>query len=499
MKHLRRMIRFLSLLTLVILFSSCAPATTPTMVQPAAIQPATQVPAATTAPPTTIPPTTGVDLKGDLIRGGKLYDAWWTEIRKDAPKDIQPIFKTQTTNKTTGASTWRCAECHGWDYKGVDGVFASGSHMTGFKGILGAKDKDPNQILAILKGKSNPDHDFSKVMAEQDLVDLALFVSKGTMDVAEVLNKDGSPKGTAADGKEKFDKECSSCHGPKGNAINFKTPDSVEYLAHPSNSNPWQFLHRMRFGVTEWPMPAAIDNIFSNQDLANVLAYARSLPKSGALASGGGQLFDKWYTVLGITSLSGDMPLWKTQSTNARKGLTTWTCRECHGLDYMGVNGMYATGDHKTGFPGLLAAASKSEADLTAALTGKKNPDHDFSKQLNEGQISALVHWIKQEMFDMTGLATPDSLTVLGDKTHGKTVYEQTCVHCHGKDGKLLNFKTPESPEYVGTVAAAQPQTCLHRVSFGVPGFPMSAGIDLGLSKQDIADACAYSQTLPVK
>jgi len=511
MKNMRIMIILFGLILLAALIGSCAPQVdSPGAMFPTATLESTSPP--TTAP--TTPPTVtaaaaqptetkgvnfGAELKGDMIRGGKLYDTWWTEIAKDPPKDNMPLFDTQTTDKTKGASTWRCAECHGWDYKGVEGVFAKGSHMTGFKGILADFGKDPAVILAALQGKTNPAHDFSKVMAAQDLVDLALFVSKGTMDMASVLNEDGSPKGKPADGKEKFDQVCSGCHGPDGNAINFKTPGNVEYLAHTSNSNSWQFLHRMRFGIAVWPMPSAIDNKFSDQDLANVLAYARSLPKTEGKASGGGQLFDKWYSVLGVKTPDGDQPLWKTQTINVRKGASTWTCRECHGLDYEGAAGMYAKGAHKTGFPGILASASKSEDDLEAALKGKMNADHDFSQLLNDVQIDAIVHWMKNEMFDMTSYVMADGVTVVGDKTHGQKIFDQTCAQCHGKDGKMLNFKTPDAPEYVGTVAAAQPQDCLHRVAFGVPGFPMSAGLDLGLTIKDIADACAYSQTLPVK
>ncbi len=495
MKNLRLIIFTVCSILLTSLLTSCQPlAAAPTTV-PAAAQPTATT--AATQPPTATETTVGP--KGDMIRGGKLYDNWWTETGKDAPKEDMALFKTQTTDKAKGASTWRCAECHGWDYKGVDGVYSKGTHMTGFKGVLASKGKDPAVIVAALKGKTNPDHDFSKVLAEQDLTDLALFIANGTMDVDAVLNADGSPKGTAADGEEKFEKVCAACHGPNGTAINFKTPGAVEYIGHPASENPWQFLHRMRIGIAVWPMPSAIDNKFTDKELADVLAYARTLPQTATSHSAGGQLYDKWYGAIGVTGPTGDMPLWKTQTTNARKGLSTWTCRECHGVDYKGAAGMYATGAHKTGFPGILDAQSKSETALTDALTGKVNPDHDYSKLLNADQIAVLVDWIKTDLFDVSKMVKADGKTVDGDIAHGKTIFDATCAQCHGKDGKLLNFKTPDSPEYVGTVAAEEAQVCLHRVAFGVPGFPMSAAIDLNLTHQDIADVCAYSQTLPIK
>lgn len=498
----------LSVSALVIL-SGCAPqaaAQQPTKAL-ATTAPPTAMPAPTKAAPTAEPakptaapaaPMVEVKLVGSLIRGGKLYDSWWTETQQEAPQDNSPLWASQSTNKAKGANTWKCAECHGWDYKGVDGVYGSGSHQTGFPGVLKAKGRPPIEILALLKGGTNPGHDFSTVLEEQDLIDLALFIAQGTLDVDLVLAKDGTPKGDEAAGKVVFDKICSACHGPNGNAINFKTPAAVEYLHHPAEENPWQFLHRTRMGVAVWPMPAASDNQLTDQDVANVLAYVRTLDKP-ALALGGGQLYDKWYTVLGVNTPAEDMPLWKMQTTNTRTGVSTWTCRECHGLDYLGNAGVYGSGSHQTGFPGLMAAVDKSEAELTAALTGQTNPAHDFSKLLSEGDIAALVHFVKHEMFDLAPMVKADGITIAGNLDSGQKIFEQTCVGCHGKDGKLLNFKTPDAPEYVGTVAAEEPQVCLHRVYFGVPGFPMAAGLDLGLSLQDVADVCAYAQTLPVK
>src|SRR3989338_8995844 len=113
-----------------------------------------------------------------VSRGGVLYDQWWKVTGAEAPTADQPLWQTQTSNTRTGADTWRCKECHGWDYEGVDGAYGSGSHKTGFEGVLAAAGKHPFEILTILKGGANPDHDFSTVMDEQALTDLALFVAQ---------------------------------------------------------------------------------------------------------------------------------------------------------------------------------------------------------------------------------------------------------------------------------------------------------------------------------
>ena len=55
------------------------------------------------------------------------------------------------TNTRTGASTWRCTECHGWDYVGANGAYGvAGSHYTGFSGVLGST-RSPESVFSLLK------------------------------------------------------------------------------------------------------------------------------------------------------------------------------------------------------------------------------------------------------------------------------------------------------------------------------------------------------------
>jgi thiosulfate dehydrogenase len=439
------------------------------------------------------------------VRGGRLYDTWWVVISPDeaeahmaeGPTTDQPLWNTQTTNTLTGADTWRCKECHGWDYKGVEGAYGSGSHQTGFAGIFGSRSKSASEILAALKGSTNSDHDFSKAMDEQSLVDLALFVSQAQIDDAELVNADKTAKGDAAAGKTQYEKVCVNCHGPEGNAINFANLEEPEFVAHVAADNPWEFVHKVRFGQPGWPMPSAITNEWAPSDVANVLAYAQTLSKEPTL-SGGGPLYDKWWEAIGAEEPKGDQPLWKTQTTNTLKGADTWRCKECHGWDYQGVEGAYGSGSHKTGFPGILESASKPADELMAWLTGQKNPDHDFSKLLNEAQITALVTFIQKEAADASALINADK-TVKGDPARGKLKYEATCAACHGLDGKKINFGTADEPEYIGTLASDNPWEFFHKASFGQPGEPMPAGVALGWSAEDRANVMAFAQTLPTK
>jgi thiosulfate dehydrogenase len=105
-------------------------------------------------------------------------------------------------------------------------------------------------------------------------------------------------------------------------------------------------------------MPSGIAEGWKQEDYANLLAYAQTLPTAPS-ASLGGLLYDNWWAVTGADEPATDQPLWKTQTTNTRTGADTWRCKECHGWDYKGVEGAYGSGSHKTGFKGILASACR--------------------------------------------------------------------------------------------------------------------------------------------
>jgi len=477
-----------------------------------------------TAAPTEAPPPTeapaeadepqaaeDIGLEGDPVRGGLLYDEWWVvageaegdehdhedhESVSNAPEGDHPLWATQTTNERSGTDTWRCKECHGWDYQGADGAYGSGSHLTGFPGIFASKDKDPMEILTAMQGSTNPDHDFSNVMAEQDLVDLTVFMSQALIDDAQLLDADNASTGDAAAGAILYGNVCIACHGPTGNAINFGGIDDPEFLGHLAPGNPWEFIHKVRFGQPGWPMPSGIGNSWSDEDVANVLAYAQTFSEDPAV-SGGGQLYDAWWAVLGLDAPEEDQPLWATQPTNERSGADTWRCKECHGWDYKGVDGAYGSGSHMTGFTGVLDSSSMSAEELLAWLDGTTNSDHDFS-MVDEVGLNALVAFIQAEMTDISGFVNDDK-SVNGDPANGKEMFDGTCAACHGVDGKKINFGDADDPEYLGTLAADNPWEFFHKVSYGQPGEPMPAGIALGWSREEIADLAAFAQTLPTE
>lgn len=437
------------------------------------------------------------ELFGDPLRGGLLYDKWWTPLGLDAPEGDQPLWATQDSNTRSGGDTWRCKECHGWDYKGAEGAYASGSHFTGFIGVIQWAGGDANEILAALKGATNPDHDFSTVMDDQALVDIALFLSEEVVDYAAAVGDDkGALSSDFATGETLYQETCAECHGPEGLAINFDANvASPEYLAGLANGNPWEFLHKIRFGQPGTEMPSVIDAGWTFEEQAAVLAYSQSLPNE-SLVSQGGLLYDKWWNALGLDEPSEDNPLWATQDTNTRSGADTWRCKECHGWDYQGADGAYSSGSHFTGFTGVLGAAGMTTEELSAWMDGTTNPDHDFSAFFDESSTDMIVAFVQDGIVDMTIYINEDK-TVNGDPTIGMGLFESTCTRCHGEDGQNINFGDDEEPEFLGDLANGNPWETLHKAAFGQPATKMPSGLNLGWSWQELVDLLAYLQTLP--
>lgn len=180
-----------------------------------------------------------------IAQGGRLYDNWWVTCGLPPPRDRHPAYPAG--GRQSGAVTWRCKECHGWDYRGKDGAYGKGSHFTGIAGITGSVGRSEAAVVAILK---NPTHRFDTVMADATLERIARFVSRGQVDAGARI--DAATKKVAARveaGRYTFERRCTACHGAKGRAINFSGKASdPEFVGTIAADNPWEMLHKIRNG-----------------------------------------------------------------------------------------------------------------------------------------------------------------------------------------------------------------------------------------------------------
>lgn len=480
----------------------------------------------------------------DPVDGGLLYDKWWAELGLAEPTDDHPMWASRDTggadiNTREGKDTWRCKECHGWDYKGVDGAYGSGSHFTGFAGIMDAAEKDVAEVFCSIKAED--DHSFGEQMDDDDILRLTAFITDpdgfGIEDYDQYLNADQSSKGDVTMGEALFTElTCgtpNSCHSSDGS-----TNAGDHGLGGIAVDNPWEFMHKIRFGQpADLAMLSLEGSNYTRDDYSDLLAYAQTLPVLGDSDGDmtpvdgdvvrGGLLYDNWAKVIEFegATLAPELaqtnplyllrPLDDPQSTD-QSGAGTWRCKECHGWDYKGVNGAYASGSHLSGFGGVNNAAStKSAAEIQRIITeGFKDPAtgntlHKFGDHLDPTDLAALTAFVVDGVIDMDAYISASTKIALGDTTSGSALYaldrsnltNPGCTLCHGQNGGLIDFKgcatVGQGTQWLGDLARSNPWEVLHKTRFGQPTVTdMPSLLDLGFTDADAADIVAYSQGL---
>ena len=206
-----------------------------------------------------------------MARGGKLYDKWYKVIDVDAPKKSHPAYPSNKKYAEKPKDNWRCKECHGWDGKGVDGAYASGKHSTGIKGINGMSGADPDKIIAVLKDST---HGYADKLGHDDFHDLALFVSKGQVDMSKYIDyATKSPKGgNANQGAAYFNTICANCHRKDGSR-----PKDMGKSLGSQMGNPQEVMHKILNGHPGEKMPSL--RAFDRQVIVDILTHIKTLPE----------------------------------------------------------------------------------------------------------------------------------------------------------------------------------------------------------------------------
>lgn len=224
----------------------------------------------------------GEDLREiwDIARGGQLYDNWAKALDQELPNTTHPAYPS--VGKMSGPVTWRCKECHGWDYKGEDGVYGEGVHYTGIKGLRRMVRVDPEKIEKIIRDET---HAYTADMLPDGSVrKLALFVSKGQINMDQYVKRETREVfGNLDRGALFYQTVCVICHGFDGARIAFAdhaalARENPKYMGTMANKNPWEVLHKIRNGQPGVGMVSL--RMLSIQDQVDVLSYLQTLPLS---------------------------------------------------------------------------------------------------------------------------------------------------------------------------------------------------------------------------
>lgn len=201
-----------------------------------------------------------------LSRGAQLYDKWWVPIKAPEPTETHPAYPA--AGKKSGKNTWRCKECHGWDYIGAEGRYSKGSHFTGIIGVSGMAGADPVAIAELLRADL---HGYTpEMIPDAALAQLALFISKGQVDPAPFM-ADGKSNGDAAAGKVFYQGLCAGCHGLDGKKL--KDADPLGAVA----GNTQEMMHKVLNGQPGEAMPAL--RVLDRELVADIVAYVQTLPE----------------------------------------------------------------------------------------------------------------------------------------------------------------------------------------------------------------------------
>ncbi len=416
-----------------------------------------------------------------MVRGGRLYDDWIAHSKEPVPKKAHPAYPAGLLNSDDPYTTWRCTACHGWDYKGKDGAYAKGINATGIKGIFGMAGAAPDKVAAVLTDKT---HGFDSVLDADDIRDLAMFVSKGQIDIdAYVDPANGKIKGDPKRHQDYYYTICASCHGPDGRRLR-----SLRSLGAVSRDDPWSAMHKILNGHPDEAMPAL--RVLGIQNLADILAFIQTLPGEEELSSiaRGGRLYDNWVEVVDAIPPLHPHPAYPSDGPFAHERETTWRCKECHGWDYKGADGQFNKDSVRhNGIKGIRGLAGGDPHKVMITL---KDRNHRFDRKLADRDLLDIANFVVKGQVDMDKYIDAKTRKFKGDPSRHKMYYHAICGNCHGPKGGKIITTVP-----LGRHVDRSPWNALHKILNGHPAEDMpSLRV---LKTQDLVDLLAYIQTLP--
>lgn len=215
-----------------------------------------------------------------IVRGGRLYNAWFTELGHVVPDGWHPAWPAERRASDAAASegdvglraaqsrSWRCSACHGWDYRGRDGL-ALGSPPAPFSSLKRMAGADPDVIAAAITDET---HGYGRYLSPRDISDLALFVSQGQIDMAPRIHPDtGHFLADAAAYEGHYHTICATCHGADGRAVRTMPP-----LGRAVTEQPQRALHSVFNGHPGEAMPPL--RALGLDITTGILAFAETLP-----------------------------------------------------------------------------------------------------------------------------------------------------------------------------------------------------------------------------
>jgi mono/diheme cytochrome c family protein len=410
-------------------------------------------------------PTASYSMDASIARGARLYENWQLESTAREQLLPNPAFATKDV-RVEAPDTWRCVTCHGWDYKGSNG----------FVSIRDRQGSNPAEVVALLK---KPPHNLEELLHESDLVDLANFVTRGQVDMARLVDSARGQKAGTASWENIFATTCANCHGLDG-----ARQRGVPQIGETARKQPAKVLHVILNGHAGGNMPAL--RAFGDPMAVGMLAYAQTLPGQNMAASiaNGGRLYDNWLGVTG-NKQAVPHPSYPAKLTYSAVPSVTWLCKECHGPDYKGNQGQYASGPHATGIKGIRGVVGTDPDQIISIL---RNRTHLFGSVMKYRDLQDVANFVSRGQVDMDTFIDPKTKLARGDAKRGEAFYQTICAGCHGREGRFI------AKRFLGNRVRQEPYESLHEILNGHPDENMPALREL--DPKVVTDILSYAQTL---
>ncbi len=201
----------------------------------------------------------------------------------------------------------------------------------------------------------------------------------------------------------------------------------------------------------------------------------------------GGRLYDNWLSETRSPVPGAPHPAYPADKAYAADPEVNWRCKECHGWDYLGRDGVYFEGAHVTGIKGIRGMAGADPDSIVALL---EDQTHRYGGLMSSRDLRDLANFVAEGQVDMGAFIDRASRKAKADATGHEAYYTTICANCHGRDGLKIRTMPP-----LGMVAKTNPWEALHKILNGHPGENMPALRALGMPI--LVNVLAYVQTLP--
>ncbi len=444
---------------------------------------------------------------------------WENYTKVDAGgSDILPTGVDSTTKDFV-----RCKACHGWDGLGLNGGYVrrsanvnrpnpSAASNISAKAIANSVVNDDvwhngnaasgivGREFSILDNRM-PDYSQAGGLTAEQVANVVNFLNNGEkLTTFADFDIQPNPVGYSFkqadidEGETLYAANCATCHGADGldDSISGVTLDA--YFS--SDGKYSEGFHKILYGIADTVMTRAATGSFTGQQAANILAYIQDTIAPDYY--NGGLVWDN-YTK---TDAGG--------ANNAPTNKDFVRCKACHGWDGLGLDGGYirrlANAERPNPIAGIGNLSSMMGSIVAAdvehaggrAITDESQamPDYTTAGGLTDKQVADVVAFLNSgpKVTDHATLdinANPVAYTFAGtDATRGSLLYAESCVGCHGTDGKLIGGLE------LGAYFASDGKYSegFHKVIYGIANTIMSREAVGNLTSQEAADILTYIQ-----